>query len=369
MDERKKYIDLRTGETKIRHTDYGAEPFAANNRLRNVGNSQSQLEDALKAVQKNGGGTIQLIDDLIVDKDINFVDNLRLTGGSITAADSYKGGQILNVQGARNWRIDDVTVDGNGRYVLGTSIRDSDNGFITNSEFLRCRTGIYIEKGSSNITIEGGSSHDHHQHHGIAIDDKRCESIAVLSMELYNNPYFGLDSHGTGGEAAGCLIYDNGSGSGGSCVKFPEAVDWRLHDCELRATRGKYGLVWTYEIERRPSGVLVYRCTGGGPTLYVCGKGGTITYYDNDFDVDDDTVIKAGPGILTEDVDLGSLPDIDWVDPEDPEEPEEPKSYITQEQAIALYYELFSQTGAVTRPDVQAMIDEAVEKLDIVSHA
>jgi hypothetical protein len=341
------YLDIRTDETKHRHTDWGNVPVLYAENSLSVGNSQSELEKALKEVEKSGAGKLHLVEDIYISSPLRWVSNLWTVGGSIRATKDFKGSYMLDVRNVRNSLFDSVEIDGNGTSALGMTIRNTYESAWINCNVHHCRTGIYIEDESSDLLFMGGESHHNHIHHGLAIDDKRCKRIAVIGMRLHHNAAFGFDTHSTEGELAGCIIEYNGQDKGGysgACIKLPEAHNWLVHDSTLRNDGGKYGCVWNYEIERAPSGVKVYRCDIiGGPHFYA-GKNGEILHCDNRFfDVNGDPtdMERAGPGKVVEDVTLRGWPDLVIDDPEPRPGPVE--EYITRQEALLLFRELFAE--------------------------
>lgn len=361
------YLHLPTGELRPRHTDYGAQEFAPPDTVYRVA-TQQQLRDALKAAHAGTGAQIRVQGAIDTDTPLPAANNTRITGGTIRAAGSFVGNYMWDVRGVTNFWLDAIELDGGGLSINGIVLRECRNIYITDCITHACKTGIYAEAGASDITITGGSSHDNAMH-GIAIDDKKCHGIAVLSARLYDNGAYGFDTHSTAGELAGCIIEGNGRNGkdyDGACVKLPEAVNWWLHDNDLRNSgSGPRGAVWSYAIERAPQSQMVYRNEMRAHVHFDSGKGGDISHCDNFYFTANGTpsgMVVKGPGRIAEDPALREMPE----DIEDTEEPTPPDAeYVTAAEARQIALKVFEEQIAymylVYDPNQQAVRKAGIE--------
>lgn len=342
----KTYLHLPSGELRPRHTDYGAQVFSVPNNEWVVGQSQAALEKALDAARESGGGTLRIIEDVYISSPVLWASNLRTiaNGATIRATMNFSGNYLLNVLDARNFEFIELCLRGM-KTANGMSVRRSHNATWLDCDITECKTGIYIEQASSNITVVGGSSHGNTMH-GIAIDDKKCTSVAVLSMHLHHNGAYGFDTHGTAGELAGCIIEGNGrSGDDyeGACVKLPEAVNWWLHDNDLRNSgSGPRGAIWSYTIERPPQSQMFYRNEMRAHIHFDSGRGGDISHCDNYYFTADGTpsgMGVKGPGRIAEDPNLREMPS----EVDDGEGAPVEAEYVTAAQARAIAEQVFGE--------------------------
>ena len=364
------YLDIRTGETKPRHTDYGARPFTVAETIWRPA-TQEQLFSALESARKGNGGEIHLQGIIDVEATVKLPSRTKLIGGGIRAADGFKGSHLIEARGVTNVWLDGVDIDAAGHELITFPImNESRNIVVVRCQIHDGKTGIAISKGSSDITIYACQSYGHTTWHGIAIQHTNCENIFIGACEFYGNAAYGLDSHGTHVEVAGCNVFDNGrdvDGYEGGCSKYPEAVDHWIHDSTFENDGGGgYGCVWTYgdpgKGQRKPSGVRVYRCDLIGSPHYRANEGAAIDYCDNrhmrrvDGQPQLASPVQAGPGRMVEDLNLREMPtDVDDRTQPVPEpEPEpEPGPELTEADVERIAARVFDEKLKSLQIDVE----------------
>lgn len=229
------------------------------------------------------GGIIQLpACTITIAGKVWLTENTILQGAGIgqtviQAAPGYTG-HMLEMRKIKNSVLRDLTIDGNGQYVLSSITWYCDNVLIERVEVKNsARTGIDFRY-SKHVTIRYCVAHGAGAYHGIASKDcsnasplpdhEHCSNeagntspgvlwttnYAIYSNDTYNNTDHGFLSHALNGEIAGNRAANNGFGA-----KFFDGENILIHHNTFEGN-ANYGtsVNWSIDIPERLPGNLVF---------------------------------------------------------------------------------------------------------------
>ncbi len=259
-----------------------------------IGCTEEALQDALTAVEANGGGTVNLpACEIAIDGQIEVPGNTMIQGAGIGRTillpnEPWNGNRIFNLSEVQHVIIRDLTVDalhipGTNPSTRGFLTRETDNLLIERVEARRATLNPFDWEVSSNFTLRYSVAADSFTH-GFATSDcnppssetwsvDQCidameakygddlpldwywiASHAIYSNLVADNVKSGVNSHGVLAEIAGNRIVGNFQGSKFSRSRY----FWVHHNRYESNEEDLIRLQHVFEF-RPPKHVLIYR--------------------------------------------------------------------------------------------------------------
>lgn len=160
-----------------------------------------------------------------------IIDNkhIKLTGGTLTRAESYTG-NLIEVKKGGSLTLEDITLDGNKDKARGGCLINlnkaalvlEDGATLTNNQGSAINIGYHFS-GSSSITMNGGVISNNVSEDGGAIKDSDANTVITINGgRITGNEVNGTDTDSTYGGAifsSGNLIIEGGTITGNSTAK------------------------------------------------------------------------------------------------------------------------------------------------------
>lgn len=238
-------------------SDWGFKGFKVPSHII-VLDSGGSIEDAVKSLRAQGGGTLRLKEGTYFANRVWVPSNVAIEGAGVgkTVIKSNGANEVLrpDIESA-NIIFRNFTVDASGNTGNGIDIAHGvDNVLIEDLEIFGAKKSNIIvwnrdnEKHvSENVTVRRVKTHDATLYHGLAM--RIVNQAAIVDVESWGNGGYGIDvSTSDFIEIGGSYVHENRYGT-----KFPQTNHLYMHDTRIE-DNGEVGI----KMKRMGAGELYY---------------------------------------------------------------------------------------------------------------